>query len=52
MFGKLLAAPFRIVNVPLRVFEKLVADDERSISKPLEAVAESIEEAVDGDEDD
>ena len=49
--GKIIASPIRLLNVPLRVFEKLVAADERSISIPLETIAEAVEEAVEGEED-
>lgn len=49
MFGKLLALPVRIINVPATALEKILDADERSISKPLESVAEAIEEAADGD---
>ena len=55
MFGKLLAAPLRLLNVPFRATEKLLGDDEpkdeRILSAPLEAVAESVEEAIDGEDD-
>jgi hypothetical protein len=55
MFGKLLAFPFRLANVPIRAAEKIMAglcgDDDipkenRILSKPLEALAESIEEST------
>ncbi len=51
MFGRLLALPFRLANVPMRAVEKLldVEDDEAVASKPLESIAEAIEEAVDED---
>lgn len=51
--GKLLALPVKILNVPARALEKTVAamsgDDDipksdRIISKPLEKLAEAIEE--------
>jgi hypothetical protein len=51
IFGDLLALPVRIVNIPARVIEKLVdqnseLDDEDNIlSKPLEKLAQAIEEA-------
>jgi hypothetical protein len=55
MLGKLFAAPFRLLNVPMRASEKLLGDDEskedRILSAPLEAVAESVEEAIDGEDD-
>ncbi len=58
MFGKLLALPVRIVNVPLRSIEKIVAHcggnedihtEDRLFSVPLEAIAKAIEEAADGE---
>lgn len=53
MFGKLLAAPVRLANVPARAAEKLVnpedREEDRVVSRPLESVAEAVEEAVDGD---
>jgi hypothetical protein len=52
MFGKLLALPVRILNIPARAMEKLVGDQEkedRVISKPLELLAEAIEESLDGE---
>ena len=54
MIGRLLAAPFRLLNVPARTMEKLFGDDhpdERILSKPLESIAEAVEEAVDGDKE-
>lgn len=54
LLGKLLAAPFRIVNAPLRAIENVLADEpdeeERVISKPLKALADELEK-VDGDDD-
>lgn len=59
MFGKLLALPVRLVNVPIRTIEKIFAnacgDDDihsenRIASKPIEALAQAIEEAADGEE--
>lgn len=50
-FGKLLATPIRLLNVPLRAAEKLLNDDDdRVVSAPLEAIAEAVEEAVDGED--
>jgi hypothetical protein len=55
LLGKLLAAPVRVLNIPNRAVEKLVdtdseRDDEDNIlSKPLEKLAQAIEE-VDDDE--
>ena len=56
LLGKLLAAPVRILNIPARVIEKLVdedseRDDEDNIlSKPLEKLAQAIEEVDEDDE--
>ena len=50
LFGDLLALPVRIINVPVRVVEKLVdPDSERDsesnvLSKPLETLAKALEE--------
>ena len=50
LLGKLLSAPVRLLNVPSRLIEKLVdpdseLDDEDNIlSKPLEKLAQSLEE--------
>lgn len=54
LFGKILAAPVRLVNAPLRAVEDLVADgkekeEDRIASKPLDALADNIER-VDGDD--
>lgn len=54
VFGKLLAAPIRLVNTPARAVEKLLEDknspdDGRVLSAPLEALAEAVEEVVDGE---
>ncbi|ULQ45924.1 hypothetical protein JN531_012525 [Flagellatimonas centrodinii] len=56
MFGKLLAAPLRIVNAPIRAVENLVMDDDhapiqpgdRVASRPLDALADELEKALDG----
>lgn len=52
IFGKILAAPIRIANVPMRAIEDGVAyvtDDEpeRIISAPLEEVAQCTEKVSD-----
>ena len=56
-FGKLLALPVRILNVPFRAIEKVVAltdgqkdipKEDRVASAPLGALADALEE-VDGD---
>ncbi len=57
MFGKLLALPVRLLNVPMRTVEKAVdtaldeetPKSERALSVPLEALAQVIEEAADGE---
>jgi len=55
LLGTLLASPIRILNVPARAIEKLVDEDSRLddedniLSKPLEKLAQVIEE-VDDDE--
>lgn len=54
MIGKLLATPVRLLNTPMRAVEKMVGDDDkrdRVLSQPLESLAESVEEAVDGEPD-
>ena len=61
MFGKLLALPVRLLNVPARVADAAldymeggsgaIKDAENVVSAPLKAVADAIEEAVDGDGD-
>lgn len=52
MIGRLLAAPIRILNSPLRAVEKILDvdnQDERVLSVPLEKMAEAVEEAVAGE---
>ena len=53
MIGKILALPVRILNVPFRTIEKLVGNmcggddipkDDRIMSKPLEVLAEALED--------
>jgi hypothetical protein len=50
LIGKLLSIPIRIINVPARAIEKLVNpdsqidDEENFLSKPLEKLAQAIEE--------
>jgi hypothetical protein len=54
MIGKLMAAPVRLLNTPARTVEKMVGDDDqrdRVLSQPLESLAESVEEAVDGEDE-
>lgn len=49
--GKILALPVRLLNVPARTMEKLIGDlpkEDRILSKPLEDLAEAIEEAAEG----
>lgn len=54
LIGRILATPVRVANVPFRAIEKVVGDDmpkeDRILSRPLEALAEALEE-VDGKED-
>ena len=51
MFGKLLALPLRILNVPLKVVDKVILDEEEDVMAfPLEIAAEVVEEAIDGKE--
>lgn len=56
LFGKILSAPIRILNVPARVVEKIVDpnskldDKDNVLSMPLEKLAQAIEE-VDKNED-
>ena len=50
MLGNLLGGIVRVVNAPLRAAETLMAgddttEDERIISKPLDVLAEALEEA-------
>ena len=49
--GKLISTPVRIINTPLRVVEHLVEDEEtdpeRTISSPLEDLADAVEKSVD-----
>jgi hypothetical protein len=53
MFGalaRLIAAPVRIVNIPLDLAEKVMDDglpSERTVSAPLRIIAETIEEVGD-----
>ncbi len=57
LFGKILAAPIRVLNIPARAMEKLVDsnsdrdDEDNVLSRPLEKLAQAVEE-VDGDEKD
>ena len=57
MFGKLLSLPIRLINVPAKAFDRAmnyVCDDdprEEMASRPLSALAEIVEEAVDGDDE-
>lgn len=54
MLGRLLAMPIRILNVPVRTVEKLVDREgevhtqDLVLSRPLEELAEAVEEAADG----
>jgi hypothetical protein len=53
MFGKLLTLPIRLLNVPLKVVDRIVLDsdgpDEDVLSVPLDVVADTIEDAIDED---
>ena len=55
LLGKLLAAPLRVVNAPVRALERLVNggeklhESERIFSKPLDEIANELED-VDDDE--
>jgi len=54
-FGDLIAMPVRIVNAPLKAVEDVLADgkatdDERLISKPLDALGDQLSK-VDGDKE-
>lgn len=50
LLGKILAAPFRILNIPARAIERFVdpnsnpGDKDNVLSKPLESVAKAVEE--------
>jgi hypothetical protein len=52
LFGTLLAAPVRILNIPNRMLEKLVdpdselGDEDNDLSRPLETLAQAIEEGL------
>ena len=54
LLGKLFAAPVRLINAPLRAVEDVLGDDpsedERLISKPLGALGDEIEQAIDGED--
>lgn len=54
LLGKIISAPVRIVNAPLRAMENLVDDsyreDERIVSKPLEELAKEIERLLDDEQ--
>lgn len=52
LIGKALALPVRLANIPMRAAEKLIGDipeEDRIISKPLDDLADAIEEACDDD---
>lgn len=53
LLAKLLALPIRLANVPARTIENIVDKDtpkeDRLFSKPLDALADAIEEACDDD---
>ena len=46
LFGKILSAPLKIINAPVRAVENLMGaeeEDDRFFSKPLDAISEEIE---------
>lgn len=51
VIGKILALPIRLLNVPARTIENLVdpdtPDEDRIFSKPLDVLADAIEDATD-----
>ena len=54
MFGKLLGKLVRVVNLPLTAMDRLADDggyEERTISQPLETLAEACDEIDDEDND-
>ena len=50
--GKLVSAPVKIVNAPVRALERMVdpddSDDSKILSRPLEILADEIEKAAGG----
>ena len=53
LLSKLISAPFRIVNAPIRAAEAFMGcerEDDRLLSKPLDAIADEVEK-IDGDDD-
>ncbi len=54
LFGKIFSFPVRVLNVPARTIENLldVEEKDRVASRPLEALAEAIEEAAEDIDDD
>ena len=46
LFGRLLSLPVKVVNLPFKIVEEVldVPEDERVMSKPLDAVADVLEE--------
>lgn len=40
----LLALPVRILNIPVKIVEKVVLDDQVGLDEPLDELADSIEE--------
>jgi hypothetical protein len=53
ILGKILAAPVRMLNVPIRIFEDFaepfgdeMPEDERTLSKPLDIIADGIEKGT------
>jgi hypothetical protein len=51
LFGSLLAAPIRLMNAPIRAMETIVGvdEDDRVLSKPLDALAHEVKKVDDDD---
>ena len=51
ILGRLLSAPVRLINAPLRMLEDFdgtkTPEEDRMISKPLDTIAKGIERGVD-----
>lgn len=50
LFGKIIAAPVRIVNAPIKAATKLM-DIEDSLERPLEVLADELEKVDSDDEE-
>ena len=44
MLGKLLALPFKVLNVPAKIVGKVLDDEDFVFAKPLDVVVETLEE--------